>query len=250
MAYAATYYFKGVPDWQADVIYRFRVSLLLAAVLVLAGLSVLKIPLAGDPLPITELVVRLIERVAERTALPDSAAEQAVPAAPQPDVRPAEPAAAGAAKGRPVPDAAELELPVEVQIVDDWHEFGSGVVREFIANQRAPYSVNPVFDEKRRLAASKFRPSAAPAKRGPWDDVEQDQIGRTILNLGGGCFRVLDDPSAVYRDIFETYTQFVVQCTIAFGRRRGTELPWVNEIRSRYAYLRLREEQRTDPYAF
>jgi hypothetical protein len=70
------------------------------------------------------------------------------------------------------------------------------------------------------------------------------------LNLGGGCFQVLDDPSAVYRDIFETYTQFVVQCTIAFGKGKGQELPWVGEVRARFAYLRLREQQRRDPYAF
>jgi hypothetical protein len=123
-------------------------------------------------------------------------------------------------------------------------------VQAFVANLPEPFTVNPVFDEKRRQASIKFRPSVAAARRGPWDDVEKDQIGRTILNLGGGCFQVLDDPSAVYREIFETYTQFVVQCTIAFSKRKGRELPWVGEIRSRFAYLRLREHQRRDPYAF
>jgi hypothetical protein len=277
MAHAIKYELQGIPDWQVSSDRRLKVTMLLAAVLVAAGLSVLRMPTAGVPAPLLELVVRMIERVAESPADVDAQAEskpdtenvfapvpieeaQAEAAAETPPSQPQSrsqtqvvPTAATAAvpqRYRPVADAAELALPIEIRIVEDWREFGAEIVREFIASLQPPPTVNPVFDEKRRVAAVKFRPSAAPTILEPWDKVEKDQIGRSILQLGGGCFRVIDDPSAVYRDVFETYTQFVVQCTIAFGRPRAKELPWVDEIRQRYAYLRKREQQRRDPNAF
>ena len=139
---------------------------------------------------------------------------------------------------------------IELQVVENWRDFGSKIVREFIANLPKVFTVNPLFDEKRRLAAIKFRPSNAPLKREPWDDVEKDQIGRSILSLGDSCFQVLEDPSAVNRDIFETYTQYAVYCTLSFSKKKGVELPWVSEIRAKYPYLREREAQKRDPNAF
>jgi hypothetical protein len=200
--------------------------------------------------PLTALVVRLIERAAEAVATEPVADE-----APATAAEPAPPADTDKVGTGPVPREAidrphEFTLPNAPVEVDDWHEFGTAVVRDFVANLSPDYTVNPPFDEKRRTAAEKFRPSQAPAPVYPWDRVEKDQIGRTILDLGGGCFRVLDDPSAVYRDIFETFTQYVVECTISFGKRRPRELPWVADVRARYAYLRRREAQKRDPFAF
>lgn len=265
MAHAIKYELQGIPDWQVSSDRRLKVTMLLAAVLVAAVLSMLRMPTAGEPAPLVELVVRLIERVAESQAeskpdtdgpsvpVPIEEVQAEAPAeTPTSESQPETAATAdtGSLRARPVPDAAELSLPLEIRIVEDWREFGAEIVKEFVASLQPPPTVNPVFDEKRRVAAIKFRPSAAPAKLQPWDKVEKDQIGRTILQLGGGCFRVMDDPSAVYRDVFETYTQFVVQCTIAFGRPKTKELPWVDEIRQRYAYLRKREQQRRDANAF
>ncbi|MFT5500401.1 MAG: hypothetical protein ACI88G_000530 [Woeseiaceae bacterium] len=258
MAHAIKYELQGIPDWQVSSDRRLKVTMLLAAVLVTAVLSLFRMPTAGEPAPLVELVVRMIEQVAESPAAVDVQAESEPDtesvSAPVPieeaQAPPTAPADAGLLRFRPVPDAAELSLPIEIRIVEDWREFGRKIVQEFVARLQPPPTVNPVFDEKRRVAAVKFRPSEAPARLEPWDKVEKDQIGRTILQLSNGCFQVIDDPSAVYRDVFETYTQFVVQCTIGFGKRKGQELPWVDEIRQRYAYLRRREQQRRDPTAF
>jgi hypothetical protein len=257
--------------------------MVLAAIFVLSGLSVFRMPVAGDVIPLFELIVRLIEsasgpaRETEGPAATKPVAEPSVPeeegqvAAPTP-VAPAIPAEIEppARTSSPPQSAAEIEqqseivpIPleavgtprdpfpaIEFQVVEDWWEFGTEIVQEFIANLPKAFTVNPVFDEKRRLAAIKFRPSNAPVRHEPWDDVEKDQIGRSILKLGNNCFQVLEDPSAVNREIFETYTQYVVQCTLRFGKRKGQELPWVREIRAKYPYLLLREQQKRDPDAF
>lgn len=230
--------------------------MLFAAMIVAALLSVLRIPVTGEPLPLTEIVVRLIERateaVVEQTVVEEQAAETPPLTEDEETIPPLEP---DTAEINPVPREAvdrdsELLPPLDIQVIEDWREFGTEVIREFIANLHRPVSVNPVFDEKRRQAAIKFRPSEAPVELHPWDKVEKDQIGRTILQLGGGCSRVLDDPSAVYRDIFETYTQYIVECAITFGKRKPKELPWVADVRARYAYLRRWEAQKRDPNAF
>lgn len=255
MAFAIPHELHGTPGWQLDSDRRLRVSMLLAAIIVVALLSALRFPVAGSPLPLTEIVVRLIERateaVAEQTVVEDQEEETPpVTGEQEPASTPAAPAEVSPVPLEATDRVAGLFPPFEIQIIEDWHEFGAEVIREFVANLHKPVSVNPVFDEKRRQAAIRFRPSAAPVELHPWDKVEKDQIGRTILQLGGGCSRVLDDPSAVYRDIFETYTQYIVECAITFGKRKPQELPWVADVRARYAYLRRWEEQKRDPNAF
>ena len=93
------------------------------------------------------------------------------------------------------------------------------------------YSLNPQLDEKRRAAAVRFRPSRAPEKKEIWDNVEKDQFGRTLL-WHENCYRVLDDPSAVNRDIYEMFTQYMVFCINA--KEWPIEFDRIDE---RYAYL-------------
>lgn len=282
MAYAIPPDLQGAPLWQVESDRRLRIAMLLAALLVAGVLSVFRMPSAGEPLPLVELVVRLIERATEATpddiagtdlerqselqptplveAESEASISQTTEAqtADDPPAEPGQPAdqlQVQPADIVPVPleaiDREDALFPVtELQDVEDWREFGTEVVQEFIANLPRPFTVNPVMDEKRRIARIKFRPSAAPVRVEPWDRVEKDQVGRTILDLGGGCFRVLDDPSAVYRDVFETFTQFVTMCTFQFGKRKPRELPWVKEIRAKYPYLQRRESDRRDPDAF
>lgn len=275
MSYAIPPDLQGAPLWQVESDRRLRFAMLLAALIVAGVLSVFRLPSAGEPLPLVELVVRLIERATEAT--PENIAEtnierrseiQPVPSvevetealteqvAEAETAEPAQPAdQAQPAEIVPIPleaiDREDALFPVtEIPVVEDWQEFGTEVVQEFIANLPKPFTVNPVMDEKRRIARIKFRPSEAPVKVEPWDRVEKDQIGRTILDLGGGCFRVLDDPSAVYRDVFETFTQFVTMCTFQFGKPKPRELPWVKEIRAKYPYLQRRESDKRNPDAF
>jgi hypothetical protein len=258
------HYFFSIPDWQTGSGRRLSIAMLLASILIVAGLSAIRIPVAGEPVPLAELVVRLIENATEpATDTEQNAANEALletSVAPQtetlPDVSqdpPADPDTIQPiqveAARRSFARRSETAPIADTPKVDDWHEFGTEVIREMIANPERRYTVNPPFDEKRRIAASQFRPSDAPVKREIWDYVEKDQIGRTILR-SGSFFRILDDPSAVNRDIFETFEQHMIFFSGSFARAPPKQLPWVNEVRQQYAYLRLREEQRGDADAF
>ena len=253
MSYAIPLDLSGTPGWQVSSNRRMKMSLVVATVLVIAILNLFRMPVAGEPVPLFELVVRLIEQAVEEEVVAPEESTPVVQEAvvPEPVTEPLETSEVAPVPQELISVIPELQenLP-EIPVVEDWQEFGTEVVREFIANLPKEFTVNPVMDEKRRLAAIKFPRSGAPQKQYAWDNVEKDQIGRTILNLGNGCFRVLDDPSAVYRDVFETYTQFVAQCTFAFGKRKPRNLPWVEKIHAKFAYLRLREAQKRDPDAF
>jgi hypothetical protein len=107
-------------------------------------------------------------------------------------------------------------------------------VQRFVNEQQKTYSLNPVQDELRRQAAEKFRPSRAPVKKEIWENVEVDQLGRKIL-VSGDCHRVVDDPGATRQDAFREFHQFIVFCSKY--KRTPKELPWVEEVRERYAYL-------------
>ena len=95
--------------------------------------------------------------------------------------------------------------------------------------------MHPEFDERRRVARIRFRKSAAPVKKEIWDNVEKDQMGRTILRAGD-CYRVLDDPSAANQWLQDNFTQYMFFCSSA-GKTIPKELPFVAEIRERYVYL-------------
>ncbi|RLA27163.1 MAG: hypothetical protein DRQ63_06515 [Gammaproteobacteria bacterium] len=264
MTTADSYYFPGVADWQAGAGRRLNIAMLFASLLVVTVLSVIRIPVADDLIPLSELVVQLIEKPSESTAEPEQQVASEVPietviasetepvadvrSGTHPDTDTIQPIRVTAAR-RPIAATTDISPTNDSPDVDDWHEFGTEIVREIIAKPENQYTVNPPFDEKRRVAAIKFRPSEAPVKREIWDNVEKDQLGRTILR-DGNRFRILDDPSGVNRDIFEKYEQYMVFFSIPFAKAPPQELPWVNEVREQYAYLRLREEQRTNPDAF
>ena len=264
MTTADSFYFSGVPDWQAGSGRRLNIAMLIASILIVTALSVIRIPVAGELISLPELVVQLIEKSAKSAVEPEQQVASdlrveffaATKTEPLPDVRSDTqpdteilvPIRITVAR-RSVATSTDIATVAEAAVVDNWHEFGTEIVKEIIANPPKQYTVNPPFDEKRRVAAIKFRPSEAPVKREIWDNVEKDQLGRTILR-DGNRFRILDDPSGVNRDIFETFEQYMVFFTIPFAKAPPKELPWVNEIREQYAYLRLREEQRRDPDAF
>ena len=264
MTTADPHYIFTVPDWQTGSGRRLNIAMLIASILIVSAISTIRIPVAGKPVPLAELVVQLVEKAAEPATDTEQEVENEAPfetivapqAEPLPDVR---------AETQSDPDiiqtiqvtagrrsfARPSETPTvtDKPEVDDWYEHGTEIVREIVANPQKQYTVNPPFDEKRRIAAIKFRPSEAPVKREIWDNVEKDQLGRTILRAGN-YFRILDDPSAVNRDIFETFEQHMIFFSGSFAKASPKELPWVNEVREQYAYLRLREEQRRDADAF
>ena len=145
----------------------------------------------------------------------------------------------------PQPQAEPEQESVAEDVDDpwtDWQAIGEEVVKEIVESEAKTISVNPVFDEKRAVAAVKFRPSEAPEKKEIWDNVEKDYLGRTIL-VSGDCYRVIDDPSAVYRDIFENFTQYMTFCNVP--NSGGVELPWVADVRANHAYLQRRLDSRS-----
>ena len=254
MTTAYPHNFFGVPYWQTGSGRRLNIAMLIASILIVTALSVVRFPVAGELIPLSELVVQLVEKTAEPAteAKQQFASEARTETVQGPDgqndfdlIQPIQITAVR----RSVTSTTEISPDAESPEIDDWHEFGTEIVRKTIANPPREYTANPPFDEKRRLAAIKFRPSRAPVKREIWENVEKDQLGRTILRHEN-CFRVLDDPSGVNRDNFETYDQHIIFCTFALAKAPPKELPWVNEVREQYAYLRLREEQRRDPEAF
>ena len=91
--------------------------------------------------------------------------------------------------------------------------------------------------ELRRIAATRYAEPRTGKPPPIWDNVEKDVTGRTLLR-SGNCFQVLDDPNVGNRYAFETFEQYLVQCSFGFGRKRGKNLPWVETIRSRYNHLR------------
>ena len=203
----------AVPDWQRNAGKRLGICLAIAFVIVAAGLNFLRLPAAVDPLPLRELVVELFEReVAKPKGEPDRL----------PAVEPTVESPPVLAPDSPVP---------EPSAPTDWQALKDAAVTRVLQESARTVSLHPQLDEKRRLAAVKYRPSRAPAKKEIWDNVEKDQFGRTLL-WHENCYRVLDDPSAVNREIFETFTQYMVFCI--GGEEWLIEFEQIDE---RYDYL-------------
>ena len=225
-----------LPDWRAASAHRLRISMLVSAVALAAALSLFRFPPPAAVGPLLELVVELTRPQPDADAVPES--EPVTPALPEapPDDRSAPPDVSEAmpdSTADGVTEASDDGEPI------DWEASRDEAIRQVLdaAAREQSYTVNPPFERAREEAAVRFRASLAPDEQHIWDNVEKDQLGRTILR-DGSCFRVLNDPSAVNRWAFENFDQFVVYCDFSFGGKEGRELPWVDIIRERYPYLR------------
>lgn len=210
--------------------------MVLAAVLLAGILSLIKLPAPGEFGPLLELVIELTR--------PEPLVE------PEPEVIPPPPITEiideQLQPETTVPEPVTDSPPVEEQASGegaaiDWEIERDKAIKAVLdaLAREDNYSVNPLFEAARRNARVRFRASLAPGTVNAWDNVEKDQMGRTILRLGdGNCFQVLDDPSGVNRWAFETYDKNLVYCDFFFGGKKGKELPWVEIIRERYPYLR------------
>jgi len=228
-------------NWQGNPRRRLAFGMFLATLLLAGALSMLRYPVAETSLNIVDLLVQIVD---VEPVKPEQVAEITPP---EPIPEPLAPPEIVEPFPEPQPQAEPEQESVAKDIDDpgpwtDWQTIGEEVVREIVESEAKTISVNPVFDEKRAVAAIKFRPSEAPEKKEIWDNVEKDYLGRTIL-VSGDCYRVLDDPSAVYRDVFENFTQFMTFC--GGGGSRGVELPWVAEVREQHAYLQRRFDSRS-----
>lgn len=212
--------------------------MMLAALLVGGMLSLVKFPPPGEFGPLLELVVELTRPAPVRDSAPTE-----LP--PPPDVieELTPPLTVPEDVVEPATDLPAVEAPASGEGAEiDWDVERDRAIRAVLdaLEREANYSVNPPFERARREASVRFRASLAPEAEYAWDNVEKDQLGRTILRLGddGSCFRVLDDPSGVNRWAFETFDSQMVYCEFSLGGKQGKALPWVSVIRERYPYLR------------
>lgn len=223
-------------QWQGSPRRRLAFGMFLATLLIAGALSMLRYPTAEISLDLVDLLVEIIKVEAEQ---PEDVTEITPP---EPIPETLLPPEKVEPLSEPQPEAVPGQDSVAEDVDDpepwtDWQAISEKVVKEVVASEAKTSSVNPVFDEKRAVAAVKFRPSEAPEKKYIWDNVEKDYLGRTIL-WSGDCYRIIDDPSAVYRDIFENFTQYMTFCLLP--NSGGVELPWVADVRANHAYLQRR----------
>ncbi|HEX6260704.1 MAG TPA: hypothetical protein VFZ51_08615 [Woeseiaceae bacterium] len=119
----------------------------------------------------------------------------------------------------------------------DWQASLERASAEIIRRHSVVQSLHPEFDELRRNAEERYSEPRTGKPPPIWENVERDIYGRTLLQLGNGCYRVLDDTNVGNRYAFETFERHVVLCNL-LAKAPRQEFPWVETIVERYAYLR------------
>ncbi len=227
------------PDWQTGAEQRLRFTMVLAAIMLAGILSLVRLPPPAELGPLLELVVELTRPAPVVEPEPEVQPPLPVPQIVEQQVPPSTVPEAVTEPATETPRPEEAASAADAPI--DWEVERDKAIKAVLdaLEREANYSVNPAFERARREASVRFRASLAPGAANAWDNVEKDQLGRTILRLGdGNCFQVLEDPSAVNRWAFETFDRNTVYCEFFFGDSKGKELPWVQIIRERYPYLR------------
>lgn len=220
---------------------RLAVCMAISAAAVCLMLAVLEWPIRSE-------FARLVPLVLEVTL-------QRAPATRQPEVRPPEPReqprpepAAPAASTEPGPTVAPA-APAQAAVPRaphtaasvDWYEALEQAAADVIARATTePQSMDPAFDELRRIAAVRYAGPRTGKPQPVWD-AEKDLYGRTLLRRGN-TYLILDDPSLTNRYAFETFERHMLFVSIPIGKARPKNLPWVASIRARYAYMREPDE--------
>ena len=213
--YADTVFLEE-PHWSRRPGRRLALNLLPASLLVVSVLLTLRLPVVEQTQPLAELFVRIlisdIEEVVQTPFVEETPDEPA-------------PQTSGAkAPPRPAPITTDPGKPT------DWYAQIPDAAKKLLDTLPREYSVNPNFEEKRRIAAQQFRRGQAPVERPIWENVERDTLGRTLL-VSGDCYKVLDDPNVGNRDAFLVFGQYITSC--AYYKRPPQELGFVSEIRDR-----------------
>lgn len=217
---------QGAPPWHSGSGQRLGVSTLVAAIVVAVILSVIRLPDVPHWLPVVEMMVRIVDHPAPQREVPE-----VVPPAEMAESPPALQEQDGSAGS--VPQADTRDAPERGVDVD---AMGREIVREYLDLQLEDYGYfNPDTAEKRRRLAGRYQPGVHEKPKPIWENVERDTLGRTVLR-SGDCFKVLDDPNVGSREAFEVFGQFMAKCT--YQKRLPKELPWVNDVREQYDYLR------------
>ena len=133
-----------------------------------------------------------------------------------------------------VPSAAGDDAAEQPQI--DWRASLERASAEIVRRYSEIPTLHPEFEELRRVAAERYAEPRTGKPPPIWENVERDIYGRTLLNLGGGCYKVLDDANVGNRYAFETFEKYVTFCYLAKAPRQ--KFPWIETIVERHAYLR------------
>jgi len=216
---------QATPPWNEGAEHRLFASMLLATLFVASALSLIRFPLIPTWTPVVDLLVRIVQKPAvEATAdadlesLPASRSEPNEGSTPQP------------------PTTTGGEALQETRAGTDWEALHDDVVQEYLDREAETYGYfNPDLADKRRRLAGRYQPGTHEKPKPIWENVELDTLGRTVLR-SGNCFKILDDPNVGSRENFEKFGQYMLQCT--YQGRYPRELPWVDDIRQRYEYLR------------
>lgn len=245
----AMHYFPShsieLPDWQAASVSRLRISMLVATAIVATLLSVMRLPEVRIMDPLLELNVEVTRPEVTPVEVPPEKSELETPTVSNEVANEnANLPVASESRTNDQGEKSSSESSAPTATVEqsfDWEAAKTVAVLSAVDAIEEPDRVNPDFDQQRAAAAIKFRASAAPVKKEIWENVEKDQLGRTLLRKGD-CYRVLDDPSAVNRWAFENFGQYITYCT---NRKYvGKDLEWVADIHQRFAYLRDRIDGR------
>ena len=221
---------EAAPNWNEGAEQRLLASMLLAAIFVAGVLSLVRMPdLAAFP-PVVEIFVNILQdRVPE---IEEETVQQPTQEA-QRDSPLLEEAAAP-------PTSTGGDTLKESRTGTDWEAMHEQVVQKYmdleLEEARESYGYfNPDLAEKRTRLAERYQPGTHEKPKPIWENVEVDTLGRTVLR-DGDCYKVLDDPNVGSREAFERYGQYMAVCV--YQGRYPRELPWVEEIRQRYEYLR------------
>lgn len=241
----------GWPEWDDGREQRLFVSMLFATLFIAAALSLLRLPIIPDFAPIVELLVQIVrDPPAEESPQEMRSASAPIiePVEVRPETMPVEQVATPIVQEPTSVEAENADSPavappVEVTSVVadtpvvDLDAASSEAIEEYLDGLESPLSVNPVLDAKRREFAGSYQPPTHSKPKPIWENVEKDQLGRTVLR-SGNCSKVIDDPNVGSQYKFQQFDQYMVTCMFTFQKRQGRELPWVAEIRERYHYLK------------
>jgi len=218
---------QGSPPWNDGVEQRLFVSMLLASLLIAGALSLFRMPSIPAWSPVVELMVRIVEKA------PSETPETQTRVSPEAVVTPSQEQSEVARESAPTMGQDVLE---ENRQGVDWDAASEQAVREYVDSQEESYAYfNPELAEKRRSLSGQYQPRTRPLPKPIWENVEIDTLGRTVLR-SGNCYKVLDDPNVGSREAFERFGQFIAVCT--WQPHVYTPLPFVDDIRKRYEYLR------------
>ncbi len=210
---------------------RLLLSFVLAAAIVAAVLALVRLPTFPPLAPVIDLVVRIVQPEQER---PAEAVSESAPAESIEEPATAEPAPAGPEQGSLVQAPVGL-VPAAPSEGVDWDAMREGAVQQYLdRSEEAPWAFDPRVDELRREGRLRYQPPAIDRPGPIWENVERDQLGRTVLR-DGDCWKVIDDPNVGSQYQFQEFGQYLTMCS--FQPRAPQELPWVDTIRERYDYL-------------